>query len=73
MKTAFKSVKEMLFNPLPIASELEFRAHLLQMPYISLSAIIILDELHLESYELYLSTKTYPDIRENLVLIGYNN
>ena len=73
MKTAFKSVKEMLFNPLSIASELEFRAHLLQTPYISLSAIIILDELHLESYELYLSTKTYPDIRENLVLIGYNN
>ena len=73
MKTAFKNVKEMLFNPPSIAAELHFRAQLLQTPYVSLSAIIILDELCVDAYELYLATRTYPDIRENLVLIGYNN
>lgn len=73
MKTAFKSVKEMLFNPPPVAIELHFRAQLLQTPYISLSAMIILDELCVDAYELYVATKTYPDIRENLVFIGYNN
>lgn len=73
MKTAFKNVKEMLFNPPSIAAELHFRAQLLQTPYVSLSAIIILDELCVDAYELYLATRTYPDIRENLVLIRYNN
>ena len=73
MKTAFKNVKEMLFNPPSIAAELHFRAQLLQTPYVSLSAIIILVELCVDAYELYLATRTYPDIRENLVLIGYNN
>ena len=56
MKTAFKNVKEMLFNPPSIAAELHFRAQLLQTPYVSLSAIIILDELCVDAYELYLAT-----------------
>jgi len=70
MKTNYLTIKEMLQNPPTIEQEILFRNHLLKNVLSSLTPIIILDEVTSSSYELYLSSKTYPDIRENLVFIS---
>jgi len=38
--------------------------------FTSLSPLIVLDEIKIGSYELFVQSKTYHDIRENLVLIS---
>lgn len=68
--TAYKTVKEMLQNPPTIEIELGFRRAYQSSECASLSPLIVLDEIKIETYELFIQSKTYPDIRENLVLIG---
>lgn len=70
MKTHYTSVNEMLQNPPSVEQEILFRNHFSKNFLSSLTPIIILDEVVSPTYELYLSSKTYPDIRENLVFIS---
>jgi len=67
MQTAYEEVSQMLYTPPSIECEISFRQALFPQPLLNLSPIIILDTLHLGTYELYALTKTYDDIREILV------
>jgi len=66
----YKNVKEMLQNPPTIEVEMMFRSSLMNSFYASLTPLIVLDEVKIGSYELFMQSKTYHDIRENLVLIS---
>ncbi|MDD3341974.1 MAG: epoxyqueuosine reductase QueH [Sulfurospirillaceae bacterium] len=69
-QSTYLNVKEMLRKPPPIEIEIACRQALIGSVVLSLSPIIIVDEIQLEPYEIYAISKTYQDIRENLVLIG---
>ncbi len=66
-KSDFKSVKEMIFNPLDTKREIELRQMLCNSPY-DLSPIFVVDEIKEGKIDIYLDAKTYEDNREYLVL-----
>ena len=68
--TNYINVKEMLQNPPKLELEMMFRNTYMKSLFTSLSPLIVLDEIKIGSYELFVQSKTYHDIRENLVLIG---
>ena len=68
--THYANVKEMLQNPPTIETEMMFRNRFMNALCASLTPLIVLDEVHVGSYELFLQSQTYHDIRENLVLIS---
>ena len=68
--TQYATVKELLHNPPSLEVEITFRNSITQSLFASLTPLIIVDEVKLESYELFIQSKTYHDIRENLVLIS---
>lgn len=65
-QTSYKSVKELLFNPPSFQKELEIRNSITQNPY-DLSAIIVLDELNSERYDIKINAKTYDDVKEVII------
>lgn len=67
MNTRYHSVADMLLNPPEIDTEIAFRIKFSSSPLLSFSPIIVLDEIDLGSFEVYLLSKTYHDIREVLV------
>lgn len=67
--TSYESVATMLKNPPSIEQEIDFRIQLLETKLFNLSPIIILDSIEIGRYEIYALSKTYHDIRENLVLM----
>jgi hypothetical protein len=69
-KTAYADVREMLQNPPSIETELDVRKAISGSALLSLSPIFILDALEASSYEIFLQSRTYSDIRENLVFVG---
>jgi len=68
--THYASVKEMLQNPPTVEIEMTFRNAIMKLSFASLTPLIVLDEVNVGAYELFLQSKTYHDIRENLVLIS---
>ena len=64
--SSYKSVKELMYNPLTFQEELETRNKILKNPY-DLSALIVLDEIKNEKYEIEINAETYEDIKEELV------
>jgi len=68
--TDYKTLKEMLQNPPTIEREIAFRNTYTKSKVLSLTPLIVLDEVKVDSYELFIQSKTYQDIRENLVLIS---
>jgi hypothetical protein len=64
--SSYKSVKELMYNPLTFQEELETRNKILKNPY-DLSALIVLDEIKNEKYEIEINSETYEDIKEELV------
>ena len=68
--TQYATVKELLHNPPSLEVEITFRNSITQSLFASLTPLIIVDEVKLEPYELFIQSKTYHDIRENLVLIS---
>ncbi len=69
-KTAYQNIKAMLFNPPLIEQELAVRTSLFPSGLVSLNPIIVLERIESSSYELFLQSITYPDIRENLVFFS---
>ena len=59
----------MLKNPPAIEQEIDFRIQLLETKLFNLSPIIILDSIEIGRYVIYVLSKIYHDIRENLVLM----
>ena len=68
--TQYKTLKALLQNPPTIEKEITFRNSVMNSLGASLSPLIVLDEVKIETYELFIQSKTYHDIRENLVLIS---
>lgn len=66
-KSSFKTVREMIFNPLSVEREIEVRQKLCNSPY-DLSPIFVLDELQEGKIDIYLDAKIYEDSREYLIL-----
>ena len=64
--SSYTSVKELMYNPLTFQEELETRNKILKNPY-DLSALIVLDEIKNEKYEIEINAETYEDIKEELI------
>ena len=64
--TSYKNVKELMYNPLEFYKELEIRNLIIKNPY-DLSALIILDEIIDEKYEIEINATTYEDIKEEII------
>ena len=64
--TSYKNVKELMYNPLSFQKELEVRNNILKNPY-DLSAIIVLDIIKNEKYEIEINAETYEDIKEEII------
>ncbi|MBP9615394.1 MAG: epoxyqueuosine reductase QueH [Aliarcobacter sp.] len=64
--TSYKNVKEIMYNPLSFQKELEVRNNILKNPY-DLSAIIVLDIIKNEKYEIEINAETYEDIKEEII------
>ena len=64
--SSYKNVKELMYNPLSFKKELDLRNQILKNPY-DLSALIVLDEIKNEKYEIEINAETYEDIKEEIV------
>jgi hypothetical protein len=69
-KTEYRDVRDLLKNPLRFEEEIRLRNLLSNSLLPTIFAIIIIDELKTEKYEIDLNSKVYEDVRENLVKIG---
>lgn len=67
--TSYKSVAHILKNPPTIEQEIDFRIQFLATKLLNLSPLVIVDNIKMGQYEIYALSKTYHDIRENLVLM----
>ncbi len=68
--SSFKSVKELIFNPLNFEKEIEIRNRI-DNNFYSISPIVVLDKIDsLEGkYEIICNSSLYEDVRENLVIL----
>jgi len=66
--TNYKTINELIFNPLHVEQELELRASITGSNY-NLSPIIILEEIIDTKLTIILKSKTYEDTKEKLLLI----
>ena len=55
-----------MYNPLDFYKELEIRNLIIKNPY-DLSALIVLDEIIDEKYEIEINAITYEDIKEEII------
>ena len=67
-KTNYKSIKELIFNPISQEKELAFRA-LLNATNYDLSPIIVMQEIPQGKLTISLDTKTYEDVSEKLIIL----
>ncbi len=68
--TDYKNIYDMMKNPLKFEDEIKIRNHLSNSVLPTLFVIVVLDEVKIQKYEIYLKSKVYEDVRENLVKIG---
>ena len=66
--THYKSVKELIFNPISYEKELAFRASL-NDTYYDLTPIIVMQNIPEGKLTITLKTKTYEDVKEKLIII----
>jgi predicted adenine nucleotide alpha hydrolase (AANH) superfamily ATPase len=64
--TNYKHTIELLYKPLTFEKELEVRNKIVKNPY-DLSAVIIIDEIINEKYEIQIDAKTYDDVKEEII------
>lgn len=62
----YKSIHELMDRALKIEEELQLRKKLVQSDFVSLNPIIVLNEIELVKYELYLEAQTYTDTSEKI-------
>ena len=67
MNFSYKNTKELIFRPPLVEDEINFRNRIENSSY-SLSPIVIVDKVEFKTFELYLDSLYYNDIRENLVI-----
>ena len=64
--SSYKDVKELMYNPPNFYKELEIRNKIIRNPY-DLSALIVIDEIKDEKYEIEINSETYEDIKEEII------
>ena len=64
--TSYKNVIDLMYNPLDFKIELDIRNKITNNPF-DLSAIIILDNILDDKYEIELNALTYEDIKEEII------
>lgn len=64
--SSYKNVKELMYNSLDFYKELEIRNMILKNPY-DLSALIVIDEIIDDKYEIEINSITYEDTKEELI------
>lgn len=62
----YKNVLELLYNPLSFEKELKIREKIVKNSY-DLSAIIVIDEIIDEKYEIEIDSTTYEDVKEEII------
>ena len=67
LKTSYKSVKELIFNPPSYKDEQKLRLELLDEIY-DLTPIVVLDEIVKDKLQIHIDTKVYEDTKEKLIL-----
>jgi len=63
-KRSYKTVLELIYNPLLFEEELSVRAKITQNNHFDLSTIIVLEELIQTKLSIFLDYKTYDDVKE---------
>lgn len=69
LKSSYENVNAMMQNPPSIEDELKVRKELSYSSMMSLNPIIIIDNLEEVKFDIIIKSKTYTDIRENLVKV----
>ena len=64
----YKTIKELIFNPLNFNEELQLRSTLLNTPY-DLTPIIIVNEIIDNKLFIELNALTYEDVKEKLIIL----
>lgn len=62
----YKSTKELIFNPLKFEDEIIVRNKILNNPF-DLSALIVVDKIIDEKYEIFINSIIYEDIKEEII------
>ncbi len=62
----YKSTKELIFNPLKFEDEIVVRNKILNNPF-DLSALIVVDKIIDEKYEIFINSIIYEDIKEEII------
>lgn len=62
----YKSIKELVFNPLKFEDEIIVRNKILNNPF-DLSALIVVDKIIDEKYEIFINSIIYEDIKEEII------
>ncbi len=65
-QTNYKNIFDLLYNPQDFQEEIKIREKIVNNPY-DLSAIIILDEILDEKYEISINAQTFSDVREVII------
>ena len=68
LQTRYKNVKELCLKALSVAQEISLRKKVIPSEFLTLNPIIIVDEIALKKYEIYLKSVTYTDTREKLYI-----
>ncbi|MDX4026248.1 diacylglucosamine hydrolase like protein, partial [Aliarcobacter skirrowii] len=58
--------KELIFNPLKFGDEIIVRNKILNNPF-DLSALIVIDKIIDEKYEIFINSIIYEDIKEEII------
>jgi len=66
MKTSYKTINDLIFNPLHVEQELELRKIINSIDY-GLSPIIIVEKIIDTKLTIELSASTYEDVKEKLI------
>ena len=67
-QTEYKTIKEMIYSPLPQEKELEFRSKINETNY-DLSPIIVMQKIPEGKLTITLDSKTYEDTKEKLIIL----
>jgi len=67
-KSKYKSIKELIYNPLSFEAELQFRAKISGSNY-DLTPIIVLENIPDTKLSIFLDSKAYEDNKEKLILL----
>lgn len=62
----YSTVKELIYNPPSFEEEVKLRSHITHTPF-DLGLILVVDEIPTNKIEILCESKTYSDVKENLI------